>query len=260
MANWGDLATAGQNYQTTIAGGNALGNFSPTQTPTATPFNYSGSALNPSGWAPEYSQANIADLTNQLAAILEPQYQRSGKQVLANMGGTLGTATSNPLQLMENNRMGQLAQFAQGLQTAGLGAGREERLLGEQRLYEQPFREAPITGAYGGSPTASYSNSLLPYVTSGLMNKDVLGSTLGGATTTERAIDPTWWASNAGGFQSPYTQSQYMANPDQYQSIYGTKPVARTTPTDNYNYYSPTGAKPYDPNNFTYTNKVLATV
>jgi len=194
-------------------------------------------------YAPEYSQANISDLTNQLAAILEPQYQRAGSQVMANAGGTLGTALGNPLQLMQNQKLSQLAQFAQGLQTQGLGATREERMLGEQRNYEQPFREAPITGVYNGSPTASYASSMLPYVTSGLMNQSVLGKTLSGNVNTERSIDPTWWASKAAGFQSPYTQSQYMANPDQYKSIYnptvGNNAVNQSNP---YNYYSPTGS------------------
>lgn len=174
----------------------------------------------------------VQGMTNQYAQLLEPQYQRSQAQLAQLLGGRgslYSSGSANKMQLLQNQKLNQIGQYGQGLMQTQ-----------DTRQYEQPFREAALTGQYNGSPTAAYQAWAMPYVTSGNLDSSVLGNVLSGQVRTDRQIDPTWWSAIQGGFGNPYNQAQYYANTDAYKSLYGT-PTAGSYPSSGYNYYSPTG-------------------
>ena len=108
------------------------------------------------GYAPEYSEENIGKLTSSYASLLEPETEKSRRllaQSLAGTPGMYGTPRTAGLGEIEASRIGQIGQYAQNLAQTGLGAGREERLISEQRAYEDPYKQAGLTGMYGGQQT-----------------------------------------------------------------------------------------------------------
>lgn len=209
------------------------------------------------GYGREYNQGNIANVLDQYSKSLDPYYNRASAQIANTMGGrgTLyGTPGSNKLQLMQNEKLGKLGELSSNLMQTGMQGARQERLLGEERTYEQPFREASLTGQYQGSPTAAYQAWAMPYVTSGNLGSSVLGNMLQGNVKTDREISPEWWSAVQSGFENPYKQAMYYAYPEQYERVYGTPTATPGGYNTNYNYYDPQGKYRANQNNSYYSS------
>lgn len=229
------MVTGGPDWAATRAANK--GRVDPTSRVRAAGYQPYGAAYQPTyGYAPEYSDEAINKLVSGYAGTLDPYYDREMKKIQAAMPGMAGTPQANKMQLLAGQKMGQIGGYATQLGQEALGAKRGERLLGEERAYEQPFREAPITGQYGGQ----WTTSMLPYVTSGYLGQTPGTSGGYGTIQTERGISPEWQASYGAGFASPYEQSMYITDPEAYERMYGKyeKPAARKSGYFNYDPYS----------------------
>ena len=107
-------------------------------------------------YAPEYSQQNRQQLVGGYADLLDPYYQKSKRSLASILAGTPGMWGSPRLSgtgEIESARIGQIGQYAQGLSQQALDAQRQERLTAEGRAYEDPYRQAGLTGMFGGQQT-----------------------------------------------------------------------------------------------------------
>lgn len=132
-------------------------------------LDYLGRGTTGNVYAPEYSSQAIADLTSKFATALDPYYQRAGAQIAAQMPGMLsGTPYMNKLQLLQGQKLSDIGNFTTGLLRDALGATRDERLLAEQRAYEDPYRVANLVGTFMGTPTLAGRSLLDELATSDL--------------------------------------------------------------------------------------------
>src|SRR3989339_163800 len=138
---------------------------------------YRGSTA-PTTYATEYTPEAISSQVSQLDKILQPYKQRDTATAMNKLAG-MGVASGSPLTTSYGNvtsdYLNKLSQYGMDLQKTGmetatnerarqeqyvqsllnsaLGQTSQERLLGEQRTYEQPFKEADLLGTYLGKPT-----------------------------------------------------------------------------------------------------------
>jgi hypothetical protein len=131
----------------------------------------------------------MQDLINQYSALMAPQVQKASRAVKASVFGA-GLGSGSPYQAglgeIQAQNLANIGQYGMNLAQQGLGAQREERLIGEQRsaqqaeaaaqrayqeqmirlqnelskgmsaeewARQQPFMEAQLTGMYGGKET-----------------------------------------------------------------------------------------------------------
>lgn len=107
-------------------------------------------------YAPEYSQANQAKLVEGYNALQNPAAEKAKRQLAQSLAGTAGMyggARSAGLGNIAAQQLANTGQYAQNLAQTGLQAGREERLTAENRAYEDPYRQAQLTGKWQGQDT-----------------------------------------------------------------------------------------------------------
>jgi len=121
-------------------------------------------------YAPEYSPESIQKMTNQYAALLAPQYERSAGTLanqLAGRGVFTGSPASNKFQLLEAQRTGDIGQYGLGLMNQAQQARTAGRQTAEQNAYgllgqsllspaqqqQIELQKAGLTGYLDGTPT-----------------------------------------------------------------------------------------------------------
>lgn len=155
-------------------------------------------------YAPEYSAENIASLVNQYSKTLEPEYQKSLRNVKASTFGQglgFGTPYQAGIGEVEAGRNTNLANYSLGLQQQGLAAeasGREsalQRAYGtSERLGSQDFtsqqnalsralQEAGLTGVYQGQKTLAGTEAAQQQGVA--TNEDTIAKNLGYSNATE---------------------------------------------------------------------------
>jgi len=92
--------------------------------------------------------------------------------------------------------------------------------------------QASLTGMYNGAPTMQYQQSMLPWVTQGLVGKDALGNTLSGKIQTEREYasgsDMAKQAAKLGMNESQFALFNSMGA-EKYEKLFGKLPIPQTT-------------------------------
>ena len=104
-------------------------------------------------YASEYSDTNIARMTDLYGKSQQAAYDRSMAQLLTSMGGrgtSYGTPYLNKGGQQATQLAGNVAGYEAGLRGQGLEAGRQERLTGEARAYEDPYRKTAQSGYLPG--------------------------------------------------------------------------------------------------------------
>lgn len=101
-------------------------------------------------FAPEYSQEAIDSQISQLAEILAPYKDRALAQAKSQLAG-MGTLSGTPLMTkygdVTSDYLRKLSEYGMNLQREGIGQTAQERLLGERRSYEEPYRQGELLNA-----------------------------------------------------------------------------------------------------------------
>jgi len=168
-------------------------------------------------YAPEYTDENMQKQIQSLSSLLAPQYQRAMAQVGNQFGGYGGSALLGKGGAVQSQMMGQLGQYGMNLLDTAQNARRQERLLGEERSYENPFREAALTGQYGGQ----YTTQMLPYLLSGNLSPNQTGADRWSGLQTDRQLDPAWQSAQKAGFANPLEKSEWITDPTKFSNMYG---------------------------------------
>lgn len=165
-------------------------------------------------YAQEYSDENIKRLRDLYAQSQQSTYDKAAAQLRTSLGagGTLfGTPYQQKGGALATQLAGNVAGYEGGLRSTGLQQSANERLIAEQRAYEDPYRKAELTGQYGGSPTFAYQqwSTMSPYqqamvnatnTQQQLDNVTALYNMLASSGVLGRAAD--WWDTILGGSTS----------------------------------------------------------
>lgn len=164
-------------------------------------------------YAPEYSQANQAKLVEGYNALQNPAAEKAKRQLAQSLAGTAGMyggARSAGLGNIAAQQLANTGQYAQNLAQTGLEAGRGERLTAEGRAYEDPYRQAALTGQFQGQNTlAGTQSKLAEAATTGQYGgQDTLAKTLAGQQYGLQSAQV--YGTGEGGKQTAAYQQQLM--------------------------------------------------
>jgi hypothetical protein len=107
-------------------------------------------------YAPEYSAENQQKLVEGYNALQNPAAEKAKRQLAQSLAGTAGMyggARNAGLGQIYAQQQANTGQYAQNLAQNALEAQRGERLTAEERAYQDPYRQAELTGKYNGQTT-----------------------------------------------------------------------------------------------------------